>query len=381
MKNVKKLIALSLVMVMSMALFGCMRDESTIVVDEQNNLTITESMYIDKQEYRDMIVSLSDDKTEAEIDQEIEKAFKDAKSTIIDGKEYVYDDTMINVKVEKDQYAGMTINKDIFYMPITNAYKIMDDSNNLLNTGGDADLDEAMKKIDDLTASLYNIMVVRTITLPNEIVYTNGELSLDKKSATFKGTINEIIASGGWYAMTAAGYEIYNNDTVAPSVQGVASGDYLPNLNTVFAEDNVAVLSYDINGVEYQIGQSGDTYIYTPVKAPGAESKEGLKEGENTLTVTDVKGNKTAITFNYDITSPVISGAKNGKTYKKSRTVKVYDAQGVKKIAVNGKVKNLDNLKKSGNKYSIKATKKGKNTIKVMDNAGNVTKITFKIKK
>ena len=43
MKNVKKLIALSLVMVMSMALFGCMRDESTIVVDEQNNLTITES--------------------------------------------------------------------------------------------------------------------------------------------------------------------------------------------------------------------------------------------------------------------------------------------------------------------------------------------------
>ncbi len=381
MKNFKKLIALSLVMVMSMALFGCMRDESNIIVDDQNNISYTESIYIDKQDYIDMVASVSNDKTKEEIDAEVEEALKDTKVTMIDGREYIYQDSWLNVPSEKSQYVGMTINKDIFYMPLSNAYKIMDDSNSLLSTGGDAELDEAMNKINAMTESLYNIVVVRNVTLPGEIVYTNGEVSSDKKTVTFKGTIKDIIESNGWYAMTAAGYEAYNNDTTAPTVQGLASGDCTSSLKSLFAEDDVAVLSYEFNGVEYQISQSGTEYRFTPVNAQTTNQKEGLKEGENTLTVTDVKGNKTVVTFTYDTVSPTITGAKTGKTYKKSRTIKISDAQGVKKITVNGKVKNLDKLKKSGKKYMIKATKKGKNTVKVTDNAGNVTKIIFKIKK
>ena len=380
MKNIKRFIALALVTVMSMTLFGCMRDESTITVDTKNNIKCTESIYLDKQAYKDILLTLSDDNSTEEVDKQMEEFSKEFNTVKLDGVEYFYSDDMLNKDVELTQYFGMTINKDIFYMPISSAYKMMSDSNSLLSDGM-TDPKDTLESIGKLSEKLYDMLVVRTVTLPDEITYTNGTLSADKKSVTFKGTIKDIIAGDGWYAMTAAGYEAYNNDTDSPSIMGVASGDCLARLDTVFAKDNVAVLSYDINGVDYQISYDGKTYSFIPVTGNAAQSKEGLVEGENTLTVTDVKGNRSSVTFTYDSVAPVIKGAKAGKTYKKSRTVRISDAQGINKISVNGTVKNLDNLKKSGSKYIITAKKKGKNVIKVTDNAGNVTKISFKIKK
>lgn len=86
-------------------------------------------------------------------------------------------------------------------------------------------------------------------------------------------------------------------------------------------------------------------------------------------------GKCQTVTFTVDKKKPTISGAKNGKTYKKV-TLKFKDnLSGIKSVTVNGK-------KISANKYNGYTIKKaGKYKIVVTDKAGNKTTMTIKIKK
>ena len=86
-------------------------------------------------------------------------------------------------------------------------------------------------------------------------------------------------------------------------------------------------------------------------------------------------GKCQTVNFTIDKKKPVISGAKDGKTYKKV-TLRFKDTlSGVKSVTVNGK-------KVSAKKYnSYKITKPGRYKIVVKDKAGNQKKITIKIKK
>lgn len=75
--------------------------------------------------------------------------------------------------------------------------------------------------------------------------------------------------------------------------------------------------------------------------------------------------------YNTDKTKPSVSGVKNGKTYKKSVTIKYSDASGIKSAKLNGK------KFKSGTKVS----KSGSYTVSVTDKNGNTRTVKFKIKK
>ncbi len=84
-----------------------------------------------------------------------------------------------------------------------------------------------------------------------------------------------------------------------------------------------------------------------------------------------------------DKTKPTVKGVKNGKTYKKKAVIYVKDANGIKQVKVGSKKIKLTKVKKGKYKgyYKFTVTKKGKNTIKVYDKAGNVRTVKIKIKK
>lgn len=86
-------------------------------------------------------------------------------------------------------------------------------------------------------------------------------------------------------------------------------------------------------------------------------------------------GKCQTVTFTIDKKKPVISGAKDGKTYKKVTLCFKDTLSGVKSVTVNGK-------KVSAKKYNgYKITKPGRYKIVVKDKAGNQKKMTIKIKK
>ncbi len=94
------------------------------------------------------------------------------------------------------------------------------------------------------------------------------------------------------------------------------------------------------------------------------------------LTVWSRDGKCQSISFTIDKKKPVISGAKNKKTYKKNVTLKFEDEHsGIKSVTVNGK--KISSKKYEG--YTIK--KNGTYKIVVTDKAGNKKKITIYIKK
>lgn len=71
-----------------------------------------------------------------------------------------------------------------------------------------------------------------------------------------------------------------------------------------------------------------------------------------------------------DTKDPTVSGVTNGKTYKKSVTIKVTDASGIKSIELNNK------------KFTTgsKVSKKGSYTLEAVDKIGNKKTVKFKIK-
>ena len=80
-----------------------------------------------------------------------------------------------------------------------------------------------------------------------------------------------------------------------------------------------------------------------------------------------------------DTKKPTVKGVKNGKTYKKTVTIKVSDKSGIKKVTLNGKKMSVSKFKK-GYKIKRKSTTKSY-TLKVWDKAGNKRVVKFKIKK
>lgn len=128
--------------------------------------------------------------------------------------------------------------------------------------------------------------------------------------------------------------------------------------------------------IQYQIVNKGNEYVATDWK----NATDGM------IRISDHKKCRIyirAISNNYskvyrtngfyiDTKAPTISGVKNGKTYKKSVTIRVSDkVSGVKKITLNGKkVKNGKIISENGT-YKLIA----------VDSVGNKKAIQFKIRK
>ena len=125
---------------------------------------------------------------------------------------------------------------------------------------------------------------------------------------------------------------------------------------------------YDANSLSYTVNKNG---VYTIAISLDRYDLMDSYEFYYSFKVTDV-----------DEKSPTVKGIKNGKTYKKKVTVYVKDNVAIKQVKDGSKKVKIVKVKKGKYKgyYKFTITKKGKHKLKVYDKAGNVKKITFKIK-
>lgn len=117
------------------------------------------------------------------------------------------------------------------------------------------------------------------------------------------------------------------------------------------------------------------TFPYEIIKTNGRLSADKKTVEWN---YTSVKDNSRLYAFAADKTKPVVTGVKNGKSYRGKVTVKVSDKDSGVKSAV---IKNT----KTGKTYakftgSKKVTKKGKYSVTVTDNMGNKKTVKFTVK-
>lgn len=151
-------------------------------------------------------------------------------------------------------------------------------------------------------------------------------------------------------------------DKTTPVITGVANGGLYNTTRKLTVKDDSEIASLKINGREYASGLDNTEYVTLS------------NTGTYKVVAKDSLGNTKTLTFKIDKKKPAIKGAKNGKTYKKTVKLRFKDANGIKKVVINGKkVKKVNKVKK--------LKKNGKYTVRVVDKAGNVTKIKFKIKK
>ena len=117
--------------------------------------------------------------------------------------------------------------------------------------------------------------------------------------------------------------------------------------------------------------------VATPTVSPSEKVKPSVTPTVSP-TATNVKDNKTT----FKIGTKTL---KNKKTIKKKSKIKITDKDKIKKITLNGKAikikKNKTSFTLKLKSYKKKLKKKGKwNTLKVIDNKGNVKTIKFKTK-
>ena len=180
-----------------------------------------------------------------------------------------------------------------------------------------------------------------TIEMPEEIAYTNGELSKDKKSVFFD--INLSGKTQKYYAYTKASKNLIDF--------GIEDGA-VTKKKSIKVSSPDKITSLTVNGK----------------KVSG--KKISLKEdGKYTVTV-KTKNTEETISFVKDGTKPVVTGVENGKTYTGSVTINFSDELSGIKSAKLGKKK-----VKSG----VKVSKAGTYTLKVTDKAGNKTTVKFTI--
>ena len=182
-------------------------------------------------------------------------------------------------------------------------------------------------------------------------VETNGTSFIAKSNGVYSIRIKDQV---GEYQLVQI--EITNIDKTAPTVTGVTNNKIYKTAKTITWKDK------DGSGVK-------------KVTLNGKTVKSGIqvtKQGEYTLKLYDVIGNKRTVTFIIDKTNPVINGITNGKTYTDYVIATVSDdLTGIKEFTVNGEV--VD----SNTYYFINA---GTYVIKVSDKAGNTVQKVIKIK-
>ncbi|MEQ6901788.1 hypothetical protein [Nocardioides sp. YIM 152588] len=106
----------------------------------------------------------------------------------------------------------------------------------------------------------------------------------------------------------------------------------------------------------------------------------GAVEGTNTMEVYDVAGNVTTVTFTLDNEGPTVTDKGTEGAVAQAKSFKLFDANKVDKVVINGVTKDL-----TDNKWSdvndirpgVFGAVEGTNTMEVYDVAGNVTTVTF----
>ena len=345
---------------------GCMRVYETMTVNSNGTITQTDKVCISK-EY------LEENNGTTEEGAVLE--------TLEDGKEYYTTTETANVTLKELQEDGdnITLTKDIFY------YGTGAESDNYSPDSNEYNIAQAIQQ---------GIYAKMTVNLGDTIVDTNANVTADTEGKT--AAFDTSSGLSVWYAYTATGKQLIEQDTTAPTIKGINNNKTYKAIPKITYSDNVAVAKVTLNGVvvtpsnqtSYTTSSNGkkkNSTTYDWYGTINGISKSAKKQGKNVFTVYDIKGNSSSITFYFDTKVPTIKGIKNNKTYKKQATLYVKDSQKLNKVTVNKKKQKLSskNLVKKGKYkgyYKIKVSKKGKKTIVAYDKAGNKKTIKITIK-
>lgn len=212
--------------------------------------------------------------------------------------------------------------------------------------------DDISKKVAENYKSYVNIKNTKlnyctfNIKYPYKVFKANGKIKKDGYTVTYTLSKKKSYDKRFW--------AIFNKKVnTTASIKGIPKRTtYSKKTTTVYP--STIVTSFTVNNIE----QYTDTYKID-------------KDGIYYIKIVNINGKKSTRTLIYDKTSPVVTGIKNGATYKKSARIKFYDkTSGIKSAKLN-------NVSIKSNKL---ITKKGRYTLKVTDYAGNVKIVKFTIK-
>lgn len=216
-------------------------------------------------------------------------------------------------------------------------------------------------------------------------LYDKDELLLKEGtySSTDKGekSINYLLDPGLYYIKLSGMYGnttikisyMYYHITLTPDTDdNWTKKSYKVDIDTSIDYSKIAVLQYDVKESLLDNDELWSPNNKNYIELEG-ETFKAEKSGVYSVRITDKYGNNTMakITIsNIDVKKPKVYGVKDGKAYKKPVTVTWKDTQSginAKKTTLNGKTV------KSG----VKISKEGKYNLKVYDNVGNCSSVTF----
>ena len=202
-----------------------------------------------------------------------------------------------------------------------------------------------------------NINVVGVAVPVKKIVKTSYKLSKDKKSAT----VTFSTAMGDFFK-----YAQYRDGKVGmDAIKNANYWGYLNSFGWINSTDRNAVqlILNDDNTVKFKVKNNGYYTVRVTDKSTPMNWID-VKEGTSYSAFFKVKGI-------VDKKAPVVSGVKNGKIYRGSVKITFYDnGTGIKSAKLNGKTI------ESGHSVYFS----GRYTLVVKDNAGNTTKVSFRVR-
>lgn len=192
----------------------------------------------------------------------------------------------------------------------------------------------------ELLSELYDFCTL-TVTMPKQILATNGTLSKDKKTVTWD--LIQLKDGDKLYAYTS------KKDTI--QISGVTNKGYLNKAKTVKIVTADKVKSITVNG-----------------KKQTSKKISLKKQGKYTVKVTTTRTSRT-FTFTYDSKKPTTNV--KAKTYNGKVKITFKDkTSGVKRATLDGKkIKNNTTVKKQGSHKLV-----------ITDQAGNKKTVRFTIK-
>ena len=353
----KKVMAAAVTLAMVLiCLTGCMRCDNAIVLNEDGSGNIVSSVWIDK-ETADAVGMQMDMTAE-------EMGIADALTAEEDGREYY-------VAEDRVDFADCEELKEFLK---SSGYKDIYVSQNLIHFTFSSDITEAdlsqLKGFMDES----DILVKIAVSMPAEIVFTNGKMSEDKMTAVFSFDGEELVKPQEIIVSTVA----EEDETEKPVISGAKNKKTYNSARTIAVSD-----SSGIQKAQYRYKEPGAEKYGKYKKLSG--EKVFTKNGTYYIRAYDNYGNKSVRTFTIkDTKKPQVQleGKMNKKQtcYIKTCQVTVSDNCGIKSVKyyVDGKrVKtSLSDVLENG----IKAEGEGTHKVTAADVNGNEKTVTFKIR-
>lgn len=337
MKRNRKIL-LGILCIMAFVLAGCVRMEESIVVDENNKITMGSELAFNKAKTDENMGQGENKLSPAEVEEAMTEMGYEIK-TIQEEEYYVQSESteITEAELEKE-YPNYLITKDKFF-----CYGIVDG-----DEGTDDSTSGSMEEMG-LSPEDMEYCVLR-VKLPSEVVKTNGTIQEDKQ--TVEWDIKEAMFSETGSTQEIEYYAYTANDP----------GDI--DADREIIKKRMA----DPTTSEHPATEMPATPTISPNVTPSTSPNPGNMVDKTTSPV--------------DKKAPVIKGVKKNKKYKKKATVYVKDNVKIKKVLLNGKKVKVKKVSKGKYKgyYKFTVKKKGKCTVAAYDTSGNCKKVKFRIR-